>query len=71
MTQKREIAMVVKKGLIKDLEDDDSDLEYWLSKTPLERIRQVTSLVLASIKTGTKMDRTHIVYRKMKEDGTC
>jgi len=65
----RKIVPVVKKGLMKDIEDDDNDLEYWLSKTPGERIAAITFLVLSSIKPGTKMDRTHIVRIKAKLNG--
>ena len=66
----RKIAPVVKKGLMKDIEDDDHDLEYWQSKTPNERMAAITFLVMSSIKPGTKMDRSHIVRIKMKKGGT-
>jgi hypothetical protein len=71
MQTQRKIAPVVKRGKLKEMENDDNDLEYWLSKTPKERVQAITLLVLNSIPSGTKMDRTHIVRRKMKEDGSC
>ena len=68
MKERRKIVPVVKKGLLKDLEDDDNDLEYWLSKTPNERAAAITFLVLSSIKPGARMDRTHIVTIRTKKN---
>jgi hypothetical protein len=66
MPTERKIVPVVKKGLMITLENDDYDLEFWLSKTPNERVEAITLLVLSSIKPGTQIDRTHIVRRKIK-----
>ena len=67
MKTPRKIVPVVKKGLLKDLEKEDSDLDYWLSKTPQERIAAITFLVMSSLKPGTRMDRTHVVVIKTRK----
>jgi|GEM_PF-892282 len=69
MRAPRKIVPVVKKGLMKDLENDEDDLDYWLSKTPQERIAAITFLVMSSIKPGTRMDRTHVVVIKPGKNG--
>jgi hypothetical protein len=61
MKTSRKIIPVVKKGPLKDIENDENDLDYWLSKTPNERIAAITFLVMSSLKPGTRMDRTHVV----------
>ncbi len=67
MKPARNIVPVLKKGPLKDIENDDDDLAYWLSKTPNERVASITFLVLNSIKPGTRMDRTHVVVLKSKK----
>jgi hypothetical protein len=67
MNTHRKIVPVVKKGLLKELEAEDGDLDYWLSKTPNERIAAITFLVLSSIKPGTRMDRTHVVTIRIRK----
>ena len=63
---KRAIAMVSNKISLKDSNQDDSDLNYWLSKTPQERLSAVTYLVNQNLKPGQKMDRTYMNIIKMK-----
>jgi hypothetical protein len=70
MKATRQILPIVKKGLMKDIENDDNDLAYWLSKTPNERAAAITFLVMSSIRPGTKMDRTHVVVIKPGKNGT-
>ncbi len=67
MKSPRKIAPVVKKGPLKEIETDESDIEYWLTKTPNERIAAITFLVMNSIMPGTRMDRTHVVVIKSKK----
>lgn len=42
------------------------DLDYWLSKTPQERIAAVTFLVNQMLKPSQRMDKTVFSQRKMK-----
>jgi len=67
MPTERKIVPVVKKGLMITLENDDCDLDFWLSKIPNERVKAITLLVLSSLKPGTQMDRSHVVRRKIKD----
>jgi hypothetical protein len=60
------IAPVVRKVLLKEANDKERDLDYWLSRPPIERLRAVTFIVSESLKEGERMDKTHIVKRKMK-----
>ena len=56
----RKMAMVAKQINLKDPNQEESDLDYWLSKTPQERLQAVTFLI------GQKMDRTVSSKRMMK-----
>ena len=51
---------------MKTYDQASQDLEYWLSKTPQERIAAVTFLVNQQLKPGQKMDRTVFFRRKLK-----
>jgi hypothetical protein len=63
---KRAIEKVSKKVSLKDFSQEDSDLRYWLSKTPQERLRAVTFLIEQNLKPGQKMDRSYHNIIKMK-----
>jgi len=71
MSVARKIVPFVQKGLLRELENDENDFAYWQSKKPVERVRAITFLVLSSLKSGAKMDRSHIEKRKLKADGLC
>lgn len=45
---------------------ETDDLDYWLSKTPSERIAEVTRLINEKLKPGQRMDKTK--YRKITLD---
>jgi len=62
----RNIVPVVRKVLLKEANDAEHDLDYWLSKTAAERISAVTNLVSESIKRGQRIDKRKIVKRKLK-----
>ncbi len=62
--KKRKMIPVVKKGLIKDMGEEE-DLAYWISRPVKERLAAVTSLVSASLKKGERMNRSIIHKRKM------
>lgn len=60
------MAMVSKQISLKDPNQDVYDLEYWLSKTPQERLQTVTLLIRQNMAIGQKMDRTFCTKRLMK-----
>ena len=62
----RKMAMVSKQISLKDINQDAYDLEYWLSKTPQERLQTVTFLIRQNMPIGQKMDRTYSAKRLMK-----
>lgn len=64
--QVRKIVPVLRKVAMKEANDYEQDLNYWLCKTPVERLSAVTFLARQSINEGQKMDKTQIIKRKMK-----
>jgi hypothetical protein len=62
----RKMAMVTKKIHLKDTKQEASDLDYWMSKTPQERLQTVTLLIRQNMTAGQRMDRTASAKRKMK-----
>ncbi len=54
----RKIAMVVTQRNLKDKNQSLEDMNYWLSKTPQERLSSVTFLINQNLKPGQKMDRS-------------
>lgn len=62
----RKIAMVVKKVKINGHDEEQQNLDYWLSRPPGERLAAATQLSSQFKKKGHLMDKTHIVKRKMK-----
>ncbi|GGH22172.1 hypothetical protein ACN9ML_02080 [Dyadobacter endophyticus] len=63
----RKIAMVKRVVDMKTHCQPSDDLEYWLSKTPQERLAAVTFLVNQMLKPGERMDKTVFIRRKLKE----
>lgn len=62
----RKIAMVKRQVDMKTSDQAADDLEYWLSRTPQERIAAVTFLVNQMLKPAQRMDKTVFSQRKMK-----
>lgn len=62
----RKIAMVKHQYEMNTHDQATLDLEYWLTKTPQDRIAAVTFLVHQSLKPGQRMDRTAFSRRKLK-----
>lgn len=54
----RKMAMVMRKFNMYEHDQAAEDLDYWLSKSPVERVSAVTFLVNQMLKPGQKMDRT-------------
>jgi hypothetical protein len=62
----RKMAMVSKQISLKDTNQESYDLDYWLSKTPQERLQTVTLLIRQNMTVDQKMDRTFSTKRLMK-----
>lgn len=59
------IVPVVRKALLKDIDEEYEDLLYWQSKTPQERMAEVTRLRSHFIKPGQRMDKTVLIRRNL------
>ena len=59
------IVPVVRKALLKDIDESYEDMLYWLSRAPQERIAEVTRLISLDLKPGQRMDKTVVVKRKL------
>ena len=62
----RKMAMVSRQINLKDVNQEAYDLEYWMSKTPQERLQSVTILIRQNIASGQKMDRSFHQQRQIK-----
>jgi hypothetical protein len=63
---KRSIVPVVRKVLLHEADDAKKDMNFWLSKSPLDRISAVTDLISDSMKKSKRLDKKKIVKRKLK-----
>ncbi len=61
----RKIAPVVRKVMMKDANDEQYDLEYWLSRTVKERAAAITYIVSQSLRKGQRLDKTKLIKIKM------
>jgi hypothetical protein len=59
------IVPVVRKAILKEIDEEYEDMLYWLSRPPQERIAEVTRLISHSLKPGQQMDKTMVVKRKL------
>lgn len=64
MKKERKMAMVVTKVTLHDRNQSFNDTNYWLSKTPLERLSAVTVLIKQTLKPGQRMDKT--IFRQLE-----
>jgi len=58
MKKERKMVMVANKVNMKTYDQSFEDLNYWLSKPPIERIAAVTFLIKQFLKLGERMDKT-------------
>lgn len=63
----RKIAPVVRKVMMKGANEEQHDLEYWLSRPVIERAAAVTYIIFQSLTSGQKMDKTKLVKKKMRK----
>jgi hypothetical protein len=59
------IIPVVRKAVLKEIDEGYEDMLYWLSRPPQERIAAVTKLRSHILKPGQRMDKTVVIKRKM------
>ena len=59
------IIPVVRKAVLKEIDEGYEDMLYWLSKTPQERIAAVTQLRSGSLQPGQRLDKTVLIKRKL------
>ena len=62
----RKMAMVARRVKMHAHDDKAEDLKYWLSRPVKERLEAVTRLSAQFKKKGQRMDRTHLVKRKLR-----
>ena len=56
---------VVRKAMLKGIDEEQEDINYWLSKSPIERIAAVTGLIRQTLKPGQRMDKTFVAKRQL------
>jgi len=59
------IIPVVRKAVLKDIDEEYEDMLYWLSRPPQERIAAVTQLRAHSLSPGQRLDKTVVLKRKL------
>ncbi|MDB5125688.1 MAG: hypothetical protein JWP94_3817 [Mucilaginibacter sp.] len=59
------IVPVVRKAILKEIDEEYEDMMYWLSRPPQERIAAVTELISHSLKPSQRMDKTVVIKRKL------
>jgi len=61
------IAPVLHKAPLNSLDEKMNDLNYWLAQPLIKRLEAVTFLISQTVDlTSTRMDKTHVVRRKLK-----
>jgi len=63
-TRGRKIVPVIRKVMLKEANDEERDLMYWLSRPVIERAAAVTSIISQSLIKGQRMDKTKVVKKR-------
>ena len=63
--QIKRMERVVKKGLLKAIDQNKEDLRYWRTKSVVERAAAVTFIISQSLKPGQRMDKSFVQKRKL------
>ncbi|WP_439582793.1 hypothetical protein [Dyadobacter bucti] len=63
----RKIAMVRNQVEMKTGDQASDDLDYWMGKTPGERLAAVTFLVNQILKPSQRMDKSAVFRKNMKQ----
>ncbi|MEO5891076.1 MAG: hypothetical protein ABIQ31_12525 [Ferruginibacter sp.] len=61
------IVPVVRKAVLKDIDEEFEDIQYWLSRPAQERIAAVTRLIEATLTPGQRMDKTMVIKRRLHQ----
>jgi len=61
----RKIAPVLRRVMMKDANDEQHDLEYWLDRPVKERAAAVTYIISQSLTKGQRMDKTKLVKKSI------
>jgi len=59
------IAPVVRKAKLKDIDEDLENLQYWLSRPPVERMAAMTKLRSFTLTPDQRIDKTVVIKRKL------
>ena len=59
------IVPVVRKAVLEEIDEEQEDINYWFSKSPVERIAAVTGLIRQTLKPGQRMDKTFVTKRQL------
>lgn len=63
---KRKIAPVVHRVSLEEADDYTRDVDFWLTKTPIERLSAVTFIVRQSLSKGQVLDKSQVIRRNLK-----
>ncbi|KEQ28080.1 hypothetical protein [Pedobacter antarcticus] len=61
----RKIAPVLRRVMLKDANDEQHDLIYWLGRPVKERAAAVTHIISQSLTKGQRMDKTKLVKKRI------
>lgn len=64
-TRIRKIVPVLRRVMMKDANDEQHDLDYWLSRPVKERAAAVTHIIQESLTKGQRMDKTKLVKKRL------
>lgn len=59
------IVPVIRKAILKEIDEGYEDMVYWLSRSPQERIAAVTELRSHSLKPGQRLDKSVVIKRNL------
>jgi hypothetical protein len=57
---------IIRKVALKQANDYKQDLNYWMAKTPAERLSALNFLVRQYINKDQKLDKTKILKKKLR-----
>lgn len=61
----RKIAPVLRRVMLKDANDEQHDLIYWLGRPVKERAAAVTHIISQSLKKGQRINKTKLVKKRI------
>jgi len=59
------IAPVIRKARLKDIDEDLENLQYWLSRSLVERMAAMTQLRSFTLTPDQRIDKTVVIKRKL------